>query len=309
MIGRVLQIALLAVSPLVCGASYSANEAQGSVQSGGETRTFSVTAPTGAGPYPIVVALHGGGSTGKRMAMITGLDQYVDRDGFIAVYPDAGRRPWNDGRETTSGFSDDVAALRAIVQTVAQTYNGDPRRVFVTGISAGGMMVQRLACDASDLFRAYAAVVGDLPSALSGRCNPSRPVPMMLFYGTADRLMPFAGGDLPQLAGQRNGAGLGGRVLSAPDSVQFWVRKNGCGGESAETLPDRKDDGTQVIVHRFAGCNSGSQVVFYEIQGGGHNWPGGPSPKRPMLQRLIGNVSQDIDATSIVLGFFKQYGL
>ena len=106
---------------------------------------------------------------------------------------------------------------------------------------------------------------------------------MLLMSGTDDKMMPFAGGDLPQAAGQRNGAGLGGRIISAPETVQFWARVNGCGNEKVQELPDKADDGTQVVLHQF-GCGSG-QVVFYEIRGGGHNWAGGPSPRRPRLQQ------------------------
>src|SRR5688500_2496040 len=310
---RILATAILGASPMVCSATQAATEARGTVQVQGREHTFSMVLPDGVGSgrrYPIVMALHGGGGNSRRAAMITGLGRYVDRYKFIAVFPDSGGGPWNDGRETTRGFGGDVALLRAVVQKVVETSNGDPRRVFVTGISNGGMMVQRLAGDASDVFRAYAALVGNLPSGLSGRCNPRRAVPIVLMSGTADRLMPFEGGNLPGAARRRRGgAGVGGSVMSAPASVQFWVRVNGCRNEKAEALPDKKNDGTRVIVHRFANCRSGGEVVFYEIQGGGHNWPGGAGPRRPRVQRLIGNVSQEIDATSVVLQFFRRYGL
>jgi polyhydroxybutyrate depolymerase len=310
---RAIRIVAAAILGLVGSTAQASTEQRGTVQVQGREHTFSMILPDGMGSgkrYPIVMALHGGGGNGRRAATISGLARHVDREGFIAVFPDAGGRPWNDGRETTRGFTGDVSSLRAVVQKVVETSNGDPNRVFVMGISNGGMMVQRLACEAPDVFRAYAALVGNLPTALSASCNPGRPVPIVLMSGTDDRLMPFKGGDLPQAAGRRrDGAGVGGRVMSAPASVQFWSHMNGCRKETTEALPDRKDDGTQVTIHRFAGCKSGGEVVFYEIKGGGHNWPGGAGPRRPRLQRLIGNVSQEIDATSAILDFFRRYGL
>src|SRR5687768_18376409 len=150
-------IVAAAVLGLVCSAAQAAVEQRGTVQVQGREHTFSMILPDGIGGgkrYPIVMALHGGGGNGRRAATISGLGRYVDRDRFIAVFPNAGGRPWNDGRETTRGFTGDVASLRAVVQKVVETSNGDPNRVFVMGISNGGMMVQGLVCGARDGLRA-----------------------------------------------------------------------------------------------------------------------------------------------------------
>ncbi|HWT30051.1 MAG TPA: hypothetical protein VN240_03385, partial [Propylenella sp.] len=125
----ILATALLGAAQLTCAAAQAATEMQGTVQVQGRQHTFSIVAPDAGQSgrrYPILMALHGGGGDGRRAAMITGLGKYVDRERFIAVFPDAGGRPWNDGRETTRGFAGDVAVLRAIVQQVVETSNGDP---------------------------------------------------------------------------------------------------------------------------------------------------------------------------------------
>jgi polyhydroxybutyrate depolymerase len=199
-----------------------------------------------------------------------------------------------------------VAFLLAIIRRVADAHDGDPKRAFVMGISNGGMMVQRLACEAGGAFKAYAAVAANLPAALARGARPSQPVPIVLFSGTADQLMPFAGGELGK---GRAGRGAGGHVISAPDTVRFWAELNGCRNESVVALPDKENDGTQVLLHSFEGCRPGGEVEFYEIVGGGHTWPGGTAPKHPALRRLLGNVSADIDATAIALDFFRRHGL
>jgi polyhydroxybutyrate depolymerase len=164
-------------------------------------------------------------------------------------------------------------------------------------------MVQRLACEASDAFAGFAAVVANMPAGLSGKCRPARQAPFLFIYGTDDPIMPPGGGDIR--AGRRQGAG--GRVISAADTVEFWANVHGCSGESDQEMPDRVDDGTSVRVRSFQGC--GSPVLVYEVKGGGHSWPGGAAPRRAMMRRLIGNTSQEINATAAIVSFFKQFGL
>jgi polyhydroxybutyrate depolymerase len=97
--------------------------------------------------------------------------------------------------------------------------------------------------------------------------------------------------------------------VSASETAQFWAGVDGCRGEQSEKVPDQKSNETTVTVHRFMGCRSEAQVILYEIHGGGHNWPGGSVPKWPIVRHIVGNVSQEIQATTIILEFFKQYGL
>ncbi|QIB35187.1 alpha/beta hydrolase family esterase [Ancylobacter pratisalsi] len=291
----------LALSILAAGA---ATPQKGSLMVGGEERTYTLFRPAAkGGPKPIVMMLHGGGGDGARMVKQTGLARYVDSNDFIAVFPDAGGTQWNDGRETTRSNRDDVAFLLALIRKLVAEAGADPRRVFVAGVSNGGMLAQRLACEAAGSVTAAGVVIANLPSALAASCHPARPVPMVFFISTDDPIMPFAGGDVK--AGMLRGAG--GKVISGLKTVNFWARVNGCGADTSTPLPDRTDDGTMVVLHSFA-CPAAS-TQFYEIRGGGHTWPGGAVSDRPFVRRLVGNTSQDIHATELMIQFFHRYGL
>lgn len=287
----------------------------GAIEVAGSERTFSICLPPSFRPgrrYPIVVMLHGGGmGSGSMIALQTGVCEHIERDQFVAVFPNALGRHWIDGRSTTGSGGEDVAFLKALVGHVAERYGGDPARAYVAGLSNGGMMALRMACEATATFRAYVAVVANLPEGLSARCRPSRPVPILFILSRDDPGMPWAGGELgggrvPGLpAGRRIGAG--GRVMSGPDTVGFFAGVNGCSGETVTDLPDRVNDGTTVRVHTYR-CGK-SPVVLYEIHGGGHGWPGSRVERGPRLAQRFGVISQEIDATQVMLDFFKKNGL
>lgn len=219
-------------------------------------------------PLPLVLALHGGGGTSRNMSKLTGgLNLLADQEGFIVVYPDGVDKHWSDGR-TSSVVSDadDVGFLSALIEHLAGEYNIDPARIYATGISNGGMMSFRLACDLSDRITAVASVASAMPEALSATCNPSLPVSVLIIGGSADPLVPWQGGEIV-IGRQKRG-----RVLSAADVVQFWVEHNGCDTPPRITQePDREPkDGTRVRREAYEVCDGGIQVILYAIEGGGH---------------------------------------
>lgn len=267
----------------------------------GHDGSYYVHVPSAAHGAAVFV-LHGGLGNGSIAEHLTDFAKAGDQGGFVTVYPNAGEQ-WNDGRKTTATHWADVGFILAVAHDVEARDHVDPERLFVTGMSNGAMMTLRLACDAADSFAAFAAVAGNLPSALQPHCHPARPVPMMMFNGTADRFMPPAGGEV--LHSARRGAG--GLVISTNATVEFWRRADGCRGAGQTTaMPNVANDGTTVTQYVYEPCKSGVRVVFYEIEGGGHTWPGSSVPSRT---RLSGITTQDISATQIIVRFFEQYGL
>lgn len=243
-------------------------------------------------PAPLVLVFHGAGGRGRRMAPHTGFDRLAEREGFVAVYPDGLGRRWNDGRGIAAGH-DDVGFVRALLDTLGRELRLDSTRVYATGISNGAMFSYRLACDLPGVFAAIAPVAGAMPGGFTERCATTRPVSVLAIQGTRDPLLPYTGG----VAGGR------GSVLSAPESVAFWARVDGCDAppETASSI-DRVRDGTRVELTTYGGCREGGSVALYTIHGGGHTWPGGPA-----VGRSVGRVSRELDATAAIWEFFTRH--
>ena len=274
----------------------------------GLTRTFRVHVPEGlneTAPVPIVVGLHPFLGTGRIASRTMNFEPVADREGFIVVYPDGIQRAWryasveNPGAPLRSGV-DDVKFLRALIEHMKATHNIDPRRVYVTGYSNGGFMSHRIANDMSDVVAAIAPVCATLTEEAAAAYAPPRPVPVVMICGVDDPLIPWEGGTLNQ------GPRASTQVLSAEASAARWAALNGCNAEPTRTLLDdvEPNDGTRVERIAFDGCHESADVVLYGIQGGGHTWPG---TKARNLERLLGKVSHDLDATEVIWEFFKNH--
>jgi polyhydroxybutyrate depolymerase len=297
---RLLPLIVIAVVLAGCGArcAWAApNDPSATFGFGGLSRTYLVHVPPGH-PTGLVVNLHGGGSNGSQQERLTNFDAIADANGFVVVYPDGIDNNWADGRgasEPDRRGIDDVGFLAALAGKLQNEYGIDPGHVFATGMSNGGFMSNRLGCDRADVFAAVAPVSGTLGAAVG--CNPSRPVAVLEVHGTADPLVPFDGGAM-------RGRGGGSDIVSAPAMIERWRSVDGCqGAPAAETLPGT-GDGT--VVHRFAStsCAAGTAVVFYQVDDGGHTWPGGP---QYLPKAIIGPTTQAFGASDAIGQFFAAH--
>lgn len=270
----------------------------------GTDRSYLVHVPPGASGstgLPALIVLHGGQGGGEKVAASSGMAAAADAAGFVALFPNAAGSQWNDGRATTASGVDDVGYIQAVAADAALRFGVDPNRVFVAGISNGGLMAQRLACEASGSFQGFGVVAANLPADLRASCRPAVARPMVFFNGTSDPIMPFAGGEIR--SGRR--AGAGGLVESRAQTEAFWSGVNGCfGGAQTTPLADSTDDGTTVSLDQPQGC--AAPLEFFTIEGGGHTWPGSPTAQS---SRLAGAVSRDIGATPTLVDFFRRHGL
>jgi polyhydroxybutyrate depolymerase len=262
------------------------------LEAGGERRSYELYVPPGHRrdrPAPLVLVFHAGGGRASGIAPHTGFNRLAEREGFVVAYPQGLNGRWNDGRGYATATHDDVGFVRALIDTLTRELNVDPRRIYATGISNGAMFSYRLACDLPGTFAAVAPVAGALPAELVKGCERTQPLSVLAFQGTADPLMPYAGGG----SGAR-------RVLSAEHSVAFWATVDGCTGlhPAAEAI-DRTSDGTRVRQTAYGGCREDRAVELFTIEGGGHTWPGGPP-----ADARVGRVSREIDATEVIWAFF-----
>ena len=277
---------------------------------GGTQRTYAAFVPTRK-PAPLVLVLHGNTQQGIDMQTRSSWPQVAQREQFVAIFPDGLNRAWADlrgdseraGRRAPAG-TDDVAFLTALVARYVKDGTADPKRIYVTGVSNGGAMTMTLACGEPQTFAAAAAVIINLTAAMVEGCKGAQPIPIVLINGTADPLVAYDGGKGSSRHGLPN-------VWSAPQTIAFWRKVNGCEAGDAATseLPDIDPADTSTVTRIESRCPKGRDVVLYRVNGGGHRMPGkNPDAKaRRMVDAILGPQNHDIDAPEVIWAFFKRF--
>ena len=148
----------------------------------GLRRTFHVYRPgslPSAARSPLVVFLHGGFGSGSQAERSYGWDAEAARGQFLVVYPDGTNHAWNAGGgccgKPAESNVDDVAFISKMVALLEREVPIDPDAVYATGISNGGIMSYRLACDDHDLRRHRSRLGHDarrLPLAVTDLGHP-----------------------------------------------------------------------------------------------------------------------------------------
>ncbi len=294
--------AFVFVMAIICADPLSAGDYTRTVDVDGRTRSYHLHIPKNydpGKPTPVVLAYHGAMTNGLVMAGFSGLSNKADEAGFIVVYPNGNGRGdltlvWNSGgiRDKAADEKlDDVGFTSKLIDDLQTIAHVDPRRIYATGLSNGGMMCYRLAADLSDRIAAIAPVAG----TMAIEKNPKRPVPIIHFHGTVDKLVPYGGPE-----------GASKNFLpfkSVDETMRVWCRLDGCPAMpiTAE-LPDLADDGTTVTRKTWGPGKDGAEVILYTIEGGGHTWPG-----RPRFVEFLGKSTRDISANDLIWDFFQKH--
>lgn len=141
----------------------------------GNLQMFAYTPDNLAAGAPLVVALHGCTQTANAYYTNSGWPKFADAWGFDVVFPQTTSANnalscfgWFDRAESTRGRGE-AASIVQMVEYAKQTYGSDGRRVYVTGLSAGGGMT-------ADLLAAYPDVFagGSVASGLPAQCATSQ---------------------------------------------------------------------------------------------------------------------------------------
>ena len=279
----------------------------------GTTRTYTAIVPAHAHAVPLVLVLHGNTQQGRDVRARTSWAAVAAREHFAVVFPDGLHRAWADLRapgERLGGSppagTDDTAFLVALARHFVDAGIADRRRVYAAGVSNGGAMALTLACLRPDTFAAIASVAMELTPGAMARCAPGRAIPVLLMNGTADPLIPYAGGR----GGRR---GTGADYLPTARTVAFWRQRNGCAATDATvvSLPDVDATDHSTVTRIDSRCPQGADVVLYRIDGGGHRWPDRIADARHPrpVDAILGPQNHDIDGPALAWRFLAQSSL
>ena len=230
------------------------------IKSDGYERTFWLHVPAGydpATPAALVINFHGRTSNAFDQADLSLFSATADKYGFIVVYPQATGNPatWEDFPESVSGV-DDVQFTRDLIAHLSTELNIDPARVYATGLSNGGGMANRLACDLADQIAAIAPVAGGY--YYWEDCAPSRPVAVIAFHGQRDTIIPYGGTDYDEYV----------NLPAVPVWAAGWAKSNQCSAE-----PEHLTSGGVITTDTWRECADNADVVLYSLAMEGHNWP------------------------------------
>lgn len=270
--------------------SVSGQTINGSMEHDGVEREYILHLPAAYDEtvsYPFVYNLHGYTSNATEQQFYSAMDITADQNGFIVCYPEGLQNSWNVGFPFGSE-ADDVGFLLSLVDSLSAEYNINQDRLYSCGMSNGGYMSYKLACEAGDRFAAIASVTGSIvPSQLS-ECTPIRPFPIMQIHGTADLVVPYNGTPF----------------IAAPieEVLDFWIAENECGVADTIVVEDiNTTDNSTALRIEYNTCLEGTEVLFYKIDNGAHTWPDATIN--------TGTTNRDFNGSQEVWNFFNRYDL
>ena len=250
------------------------------------------------GRVPLVLVLHGGGGNADSAERMTGFTEKAQKEGFIVVYPEGTGQfkgkllTWNAGH--CCGYAmrnrvDDVGFINALIDKLMKDYPIDPRRIYATGMSNGGMMTHRLGIELSGKFAAIAPVVATL---FGDETKPQYPVSALMLNGMLDKHVPNQGGPP---GGRFPDSWDGTPTQPALEQAAFWAHADGCAN-----APDKEDKGPFILT-RYD-CPAGRAVEIYLVKDNGHAWPGGQRGRR-----MGDKPSSSVNATDVIWAFFQAH--
>lgn len=276
----------------------------------GKNRYYDVYIPNDVKSNPeLVIQLHGGTQNknelySKKAGASKFWKEVADKEKFILIVPngtdtDTGegkgdKLNWNDCRIHLKDFYvDDVIFISDLIDLCIKKYYANNKKVFVTGVSNGGLMCYRLALEVPNKIAAIASFNANLYKA--SECKDSGiPIPVMIVNGKKDAFMPFYGGKTKYRDED---------ALSSRATVDFWVKNNKL--ENAETSIIKIGKNKEVTHTLFGNQNSKNQVSYYEIENEGHTMPGKKYVLSRFIQRFVGKQNQDVEGAEMAWEFFK----
>ena len=239
---------------------------------GPEERSATLVMPGGhdyTRPLPLVVSLHGYSGWGSQNSVYMGLYDSVHENEHLLLSPDGTvnwflQRWWNATDACCNNFNsdvDDVGYLDDLIEEAVQSYGADPEGVVVMGLSNGGFMSHRMACDSGDSIRSIVSLNGATWNNFESECPDIGRPDILHVHSTADVVIQYEGGSLSS------------EYPSAIESVGHWANRSGC--DLSMTLLGNIDlinsDGVnETDSYENLNCADGNRVAHWKINNGSH---------------------------------------
>ncbi len=241
--------------------------------------------------YPLLFSLHGYTSLALWNLSYTGFQSIADEENFIVVYPQGltlnstGETHWNVGGWTIGSQSNDIDFISDVIDWTNTNYKIDLSRIYSVGMSNGGFMSYRLACNLSNRIAAIGSVTGSMTPETLESCKPNHPTPVIQIHGKLDFTVPYSGNSY---------------MLPIDDVIEYWRDYNNCEKSPINNeILDNDGDNFGGLVSRYENCLNDVSFELYLLDKMGHEWPSYHREDGP----------SDIDSASILWDFLSKYDI
>jgi polyhydroxybutyrate depolymerase len=291
----ILKKGLVFASILLSFSCFSQQTINGTMMHDGIARTYKLYVPaiySGNTAVPLLFNFHGYTSNSNEQMFYGDFRNIADTANFLVVHPQ-GTLDANNTTHFNVGWGgssvDDVGFTEALLDSLSAAYSIDQNRIYAVGMSNGGFMSFRLACDLSAKIAAVGSVTGSmLPSTLLN-CNASHPMPVIQIHGTTDTTVPYIGST--------------GWTAPIENVLNHWATFNNCSPvPTIVNVPNTNtSDGSTVEKYTYDNGDNCSKVVHFKVTNGQHTWPGS-------IFNLAGT-NYDINASVQVWNFISKYDI
>ena len=259
------------------------------VTSDGLNRTYRLYLPEGysnTSMHPLLLNFHGYASDAQEQERVSRFDKLANTYNFIVVYPQGttgtnGVAGWNTGLHADIS-ANDILFTSNMLNAIQSNLCIDPDRIYATGFSNGGGFVDILTCKMANRIAAFAPVSGSYLRE-PPHCGKERPISIIEFHGTADRIVPYNGS-------KRHGE------YSVLSWIKTLAKANDCAGTSKVFYNTKR-----VVGYTVTKCDTNASIVHYKLVGAHHVWP------TELFRTTIDGDKREVNVADVIWTFFAKH--